>query len=293
MIKSAFIILVLTAILITGCQKESKVSPTKGHLTVEVDPSVYPVIVKEKAAFDSLYKEVKVNLKEVDPMQGMVNVINGNSKVFISPRYFNKKEIDFINKEKINIQTFKFCYLACAVIAPLNSPTDKIRVDEIKDALMGNLKNYSFVIPQSNTATYQYIQEEILDGSSPKDAEIVPTDNDVLKKISEGGNKLGILSFNTVQDSSKIKFLQVGQIEKKITKPEKNGLDVNYFTPHPGFLIKKYYPLSQTVYIYLHELLLTPASGFTTFLTSYEGQKIALRENLAPAAVPVRINESQ
>ena len=293
MLKSAFIIIMLSVILITGCQQEAKVTPTKGRLTAEVDPAVYPVIVKEKTAFDSLYKDVKIDLKEVDPLQGMVNLINGKSKMFISPRYFNKQEIDFIRKEKLNVQTFKFCYLASAVIVPKNSTLDKIRVDEIKDALLGNSKKYSFVIPQNNTATYQYLQEEILDGNAPKSAEIVPTDNDVLKKIEEGGNILGILSFNIIQDSSKIKFLQVGQIVRKLITPDKNGLDVNYFTPHPGFVIKKYYPLWQTVYVYLNEVLLTPASGFTTFLTSYEGQKIALGENLAPAAVPVRINESQ
>ncbi len=291
--RSATILLLCTFVLVAGCTKPPKVTPTKGKITAEVDPAVYPIILKERNVFDSLYTKSKINLKEVSPLQGMVNIINGKTRLFISPRYFDKKELDFIHKEKLNIQTFKFCYTAAAVIASKNNPINKIRVDQIKDALLGNSKSYSFIIPQDNTNTYQYIREEILNGNAPKNAEVVPSDIDVFKKIEESGNKLGIVSFNTVQDSSKIKFLQVGQIAKKIIKPEKGGLAVDYFTPHPGFVYKKYYPLWQTVYIYLNEIILTPASGFTTFLTSYDGQKIALAENLAPAAVPVRINETQ
>ncbi len=291
--RAAIIILLFTFVLAAGCTKPAKVTPTKGKITVEVDPAVYPIISKEKNVFDSLYTQVTITLKKVNPLKGMVNIINGKTSLFISPRYFDKKELDFIHKEKLNIQIYKFCYTAAAVIASKDNPINNIRVDQIKDVLLGNSKSFSFVIPQNNTNTYQYIRENILDGSVPKNAEIVPTDSDVFKRIEEGGNRLGIVSFNTVQDSSKIKFLQVGQIAKTIVKASKTGLDVNYFTPHPGFVYKKYYPFWQTVYIYLNEIILTPASGFTTFLTSYNGQKIALAENLAPAAVPVKINEPQ
>ena len=291
--KRLLTILFLSLIVIAGCQ-ESKVTPTKGTTVTEVDQSVFPIVQKERNIFDSLYTRAKVELKAVPPLEGMVNLINNKSKMFVSPRYFNKQEIDFLKKENTDIKTFKFCYNAVAIIGSKKNPTEKIRVDEIKDALLGNSRNYSFIIPQTNTSTYQYIKEEILDNNNPKGVEVVTSDDDVLTRVEKNDSKLGIISFNIVQDSSRVKFIQVGQLKNNVSRQEsKKGLDVNYYTPHPGFVLKNYYPLRQIVYVYLNEIEMSPASGFTTFLTSYEGQKIALEQNLAPAAVPVKINETQ
>ena len=287
-------LVILTFFLVSGCQNQgNKMSPTIGNAVVEVDPAIYPVLIKEKKLFDSLYTKAKIELKETAPLQGAVNLINNKSKMYISPRYFDSKELDFMHSQKMDVQIFKFCYEAIAVVSSPKNNINKIRVDEIKDALLGNSRQYSFVIPQNTTSTYEYIKNEMLNGKDPEYAEIVPNDSSVLKTIESDNAKLGILSFNIVQDSSEIKFIQVGEIQNKSDSTNSTGLSVEYFTPHPGFVLKKYYPLTQTVYIFLHEIDFSPASGFTTFLTSYEGQRIALNQNLAPAAVPVKINQLQ
>ncbi|MCL5029159.1 MAG: substrate-binding domain-containing protein [Bacteroidetes bacterium] len=284
------IILTFGVFIFLGCQ-ESNVTPTKGSVTVEVDPAIFPIVQKERDAFDSLYTKAKVELKEVTPLEGMINLLNNKTRMFVSARYFNQKQLDFIRNQKLDIQINKFCYDAVAIICSKHNKTDQLRVDEIKSSLLGYNKSYTFVIPQNTSATFQYLKEEVLDDQEPKNAIIVQNDFEVLKKIEKSDDLLGIVSFNIVQDSSKINFVQIGQLKKQMDQDSIKGLQISYFTPHPGFLIKNYYPLKQTVYIYLNELGMTPASGFTTFLTSYEGQKIALGQNLAPAAVPVKINE--
>ncbi len=285
------VILIFAMFIFLGCQ-ESNVTPTKGSVTVEVDPAVFPIIQTERNAFDSLYTKAKVELKEVTPLEGMVNLLNNKTRMFVSARYFDQKQLDYIRNQKLDIQINKFCYDAVAIISSKHNKTDKLRVDEIKSSLLGINKNYTFVIPQNNTATFQYLKEEILDNNDPKNFIVVPNDSEVLRKVEKDDELLGIVSFNIVQDSSKINFVQVGQIKNQTDQDStRNSLQVNYFSPHPGYLIKNNYPLKQTVYVYLNELEMTPASGFTTFLTSYEGQKIALGQNLAPAAVPVKINE--
>ncbi len=283
-------LIIIGIIIFAGC-RESNVTPTKGSVIVEVDPAVFPVLQKEQSTFDSLYKHVQVELKQVTPLDGMVNLLNNKSKMFISSRDFNKKELDFISQQKLDIKSFKFCYDAVAVIGSKNNSTNQIRVDEIRDALSGKNNNYSFLIPQNTSSTYQYIKEDILNGMDPKNTDLVANDSVVINKVENNAHILGIVSFNLIQDSSKIKFIRVGQIENGTNQDKDKKLTVNYFTPHPGFVLKNYYPLKQLVYIYLNEITLGPASGFTTFLTSYEGQKIALGQNLAPAAVPVKINE--
>jgi hypothetical protein len=283
-------IFIIAAILFYGCN-QSQVSPTIGNVSVEVDDAVFPIIHNEVIAFDSLYKQVKIELKETTPLQGMVNILNNKSKMFISTRYFNKRQSDFIDSQKIDVRIFKFCYNAVAIISSKNSSIDKIRVDEIKDALLGKDMRYSFVLPRNSSGTFQYIKEEVLDGQDPKNALFALNDEEVVKKIVKSSSLIGIVSFNTIQDSSKIKFIQVGQLQKNSGQGGNKSINVDYVIPHPGFVLKNYYPFKQMVYIYLYDIEVGPASGFTTFLTSYEGQKIALGENLAPAAVPVKIND--
>lgn len=285
-------LLVSCLIILAGCQ-QSNVTPTKGTVVVDVDRAVYPIIKKEKIVFDSLYVQAKVQLQAVDPLTGILDLLNGKVKMFVSTQYFNDKESHFIDSTNMDIKRFKFCYNAIAVIGSKNNTIDNIRVDEIKDALLNKNNKFNFVIPGNTTSTYQYLKDELLEGKNPQNVQILNSDSAVVDMVEKYNDVLGIVSFNLVQDSSKIHFVQVGQIKNSNNSASNNGLDVNYFTPHPGFVLKEYYPLKQTAYIFLHEFGMSPASGFTTFLTSYEGQKIALSQNLAPAAVPVKINESQ
>ncbi len=279
------IVFFYTIVFITGCQ-EPQVTPTKGYLNAAVDEAVYPVVIKESVVFDTLYKTAKIDLKKVTPFDGIAGILNGNYKMLVSTMGLNQKQQDFVNNNKIGLNIFKFCYNAIAVIAPKNSSIQNIRIDEIQSLLLGSSNNIRIVIPQTNTGTYQYILDKILNGKAPKNVEVVPSDSAVFAVVKNSTDKIGLLSFNTVQDSSDIKFLKVGEFNQ-------NKLDDNYYEPHPGLVYKDYYPFKETVYIYLNEKGRSVASGFTTFLTSYLGQKIALGQNLAPAAVPVKINQNQ
>ncbi|MHB8337574.1 MAG: PstS family phosphate ABC transporter substrate-binding protein [Ignavibacteriaceae bacterium] len=282
---SIVLVFLFTIIFFAGCQ-EPKVTPTKGYLLAAVDEAVFPIVNQESVVFDSLYKTSKIDLKKVTPYDGIAGVLNGNYKMFVSTMGLNEKQQDFVNKNKIGLNIFKFCYNAIAVIAPKNSSIQNIRIDEIQSILSGESSNIRVVIPQTNTGTYQYISEKILKGKIPKNVEVVPSDSAVFAVVKNSSDKIGLLSFNTVQDSSKIKFLKVGEFNQ-------NKLDDNYYEPHPGLVYKDYYPFKETIFIYLNEKGRSVASGFTTFLTSYIGQKIALGQNLAPAAVPVKINQNQ
>ncbi len=284
--------LIACLLIFAGCQ-QSNVTPTKGAVTVDVDRAIFPVIQKEKKTFDSLYVQAKVALDEVDPTQAIVDLLNNKIKMAVCTRYFNKKESQFIDSLNLDIKRFKFCYNAIAIIGSKNNLTGNIRVDEIKDVLLGKNRNFDFIIPDNTTSTYLYLKDDLLDGKDPRNVQIVKNDSEVVSKVERYNDVLGIVSFNQVQDSSRIHFVKVGQLKNETNQVSNSGLKVNYFTPHPGFVLKEYYPLKQTVYIYLHEAGMSPASGFTTYLTSYEGQKIALGQNLAPAAVPVKINEFQ
>jgi hypothetical protein len=153
--KKLFSLFIIILFLFAGCKESNKTTPTKGTVLVEVDPSVAPIVIKESAVFDSLYNKAKINLKMVPPLTGIVDIINGKVKMYVTPRYLNKKEIDFINKQKLNINTYKFCYTAVVLIESKENKLEHIRVDEIKDAHMGKPSKVYFIITSNNYETYQ------------------------------------------------------------------------------------------------------------------------------------------
>lgn len=277
------LVFLLASLILFGCYSERKNTPTRGSLTVYVDESVYPLLKDEVTTFEKDYPKAKIELKSIVTNGGMEKILNGETKMFISTRDFNKKESAFITENKLNILAFKFVYDAVAVITSKSQKLDFISISDLKDILDGNNKKFTAVIPNSNTGTYYTIRKDLLGSKNPTNVEYVLDEKSVKEKVMHNPNTIGFESINLIQDSSHIKILKVGDLKVR------NG-EIAYYTPHPAYTYKDYYPLRRTVYIFLSEIGQGLGSGFTTFLTSDDGQKVALKNNIAPAAVPVVVH---
>ncbi len=153
-----------------------------------------------------------------------------------------------------------------------------------KDLFSGKLNGYSAVLPEPASGVYSYLSDSIFSMLNNIHIKTDSSEEDVIKDVIKGNKEIGFVALNSITDSSKIKMLPIGVIN--------NYPEIDYYQPHAGYFLNYVYPLSRTIYIFLNESGLGLASGFTTYLTSYEGQKIVLKQNLAPAAVPVKLNPS-
>ena len=273
----------LVLLIFLGCSEPSE-TPTKGNLFAGVDESVYPLMEKEKDAFQSKYPDSKIKFEKITLHDGIMNFINGRYKMFISSRKLNKDESDFINSQKLNIRTFKFCFEGIAVIGSKKCQLNKIKLEDLREILSSKLNSYTAVLPGTNSGVYIYIKDSLMTRAKQLIADTVGSEENVIREIIRSKNKIGFVGLNTIQDSSDLKILKIG-----IT----NYPEIDYYQPHPGYFLNDIYPLSRTIYIFLNEMGIGLASGFTTYLTSYEGQKIVLSQNLAPAAVPVKLNQNK
>jgi len=154
----------------------------------------------------------------------------------------------------------------------------------LKNLLLGVDKKYKITIPEQNSGVYEYLKNDLLEGKEPVNVSIAQNENEVINKIKEGRSVIGIVGFNTLKDFNEIKTLKIGIKENYST-------GTTYYEPHPGYFVNGEYPLMRANVILINEIGLRVASGFTTFLTSTEGQKIVLKNNLGPAAVPVKLNQ--
>ncbi|MBI1938362.1 MAG: substrate-binding domain-containing protein [Ignavibacteriales bacterium] len=281
--KILLLIPVLT-VWFAGCKPEPKETPTKGKLNCLVDESLFNVVKDEKDIFTDLYKETNVELTTVKAREGIAAVFNGDAKMFVSSRNLNDEEKAFMKKSNSGVKVFKFSYDGLVLIVKNNESIDRIMIDDLKNLLLGVDKKYKITIPEQNSGVYEYLKNELLEGKEPVNVSIAQNENEVINKIKEGRSVIGIVGFNALKDFNEIKTLKIGIKENYST-------GTTYYEPHPGYFVNGEYPLMRANVILINEIGLRVASGFTTFLTSTEGQKIVLKNNLGPAAVPVKLNQ--
>ncbi len=274
--------LFLFFILTFSACKERQTSPIKGSLKCYVDESLYNVVKAARDTFVVLYPGSSIELVSVKAREGIAAILNQETKIFISPRELNAEEKAFSEKAKLELHHFNFCYDAVVPIVNENDSKFQITVQEIKNLIFGQAKNYKVFVPEHNSGIYEYLKENILDKKELQNITAVKSEEEVITKIKMTKKSIGFVGVNTLNDVKGIKILELG------SKVRSDG-EVLYYKPYAAYLITQNYPFTRTTTIYLNEKGIGLASGFATFLTSFEGQKIVAKNNLGPATVPVKM----
>lgn len=287
--KTSKIILLCILLLLNaaGCREEPHKLPTRGYLKCFVDESLYNVVNESANLFTKLYPETKIDLVVVPAREGISKVCNNEAELFISSRALNNEEEKFVEKRNTGIRVFKYCYDGIAVITNSKASIDKIDLSDIETDLTKKSEN-KFVLPEPNSGVYEFIKSQVLINKTPSEGIIVNSEKEVIDIIKKSNSKkeFGLVGFNSlVTDNGSIKILKIGESKTPVSKK-------NYFLPHPGYFVNNEYPLRRTCLILINEVGLGVASGFASFLTSSEGQKVVLKNNLGPATVPVRLKQS-
>lgn len=269
-----------------SCREEPHKLPTKGYLKCFVDESLFNVINESAKLFTKQYPESKIDLVVVSAREGIVKLLNNEAELFISSRALNDEEEKYVKKENPSVKAFKYCYDGIVVITNKNSNIEKISVTDIEEGLTKK-SNYKFILPEPNSGVYEFIKSQVLLNKTPIEGEIVKSEKEVINAIKQNNekNEFGLVGYNTlatIMDS--VKILQVSESKTSIGKD-------SYYLPHPGYFVNNEYPLRRTCIILINEVGLGVASGFASFITSSEGQKIVLQNKLGPATVPVRLKQ--
>ena len=270
----------IAIVLFVGC-KEKELSPIRGSLKCYVDESLYNVVKAERDTFVVLYPKSKIELVPVTAREGIADVLNGEATLFISSRTLNDEEKTYFEKTKSEMRAFKFCYDAVVPIASEGDSKEKITLDEIKKILLGQKAGFKVFVPEQNSGVYEYLKVTVLENKEPQNVSIVKSEEEVIKKVKSIKKSLGFVGLNTLEKAEGVKILEVG-IMRSLT-------DILYYKPYTAYLVSQTYPLIRTTSIFINEVGIGLASGFATFLTSYEGQKIVSKHNLGPATVPVKM----
>ena len=302
-------ILLFAAILgvfsLTACDYTVKKSAsTTGELTVGTDEGISPVVKEEASEFMRLNNEAKITLQIKTTKELIADLNNGVLKSAVVGRDLTKEEADIFASNKIEIKKTAFALDGIGVIVNPKNPLTKINFNELKRIFTGEQKEWEALdgdnkdvykgkikvfIARKNASIHDIFKQKVLAGAEfgPNDV-ICSTSTQMMREIKENENAIGFISMawitvsNDTLDES-VKPLKVASVDPN------SGAVGNYVGLHQGYIANKTYPLITEAFIFTTDFSMNLSVGFSSFMASYDGQRIVLKSGLVPVTQPVKL----
>jgi phosphate transport system substrate-binding protein len=294
-------IFIFSVFCLLGCQNNSKTeSPTAGRLELLVSETVLPLGKQMAERFEDLYPDSRIDVVSTSASDAVACLLNDSVEAVLISRPLNKDEESFIKNKELKIGVQEIALGGFTVIVNLKNPVERLRVSQLDSVFNGQLfkwkdlgwKNSTgsilFYLPIPQTDIFDYIDNNFLKGKKlTKQFAFVPSVDSIINSVSRNPNGIGIVGLNYYDTMyNKIRFLELSDKSKL---SDSLGVSGNYYTPAQAYVYRKHYPLRTSVYICSNVSGIGLASGFVSFATSLQGQKIVQNNKLVPATLPVRI----
>jgi len=304
-----FIIFVLILVVLSffSCRSEKKDkftdSLTAGVIPVAIDETFAPILQEEIAVFESVFP--KAGIIPIFTTEGeAINLLLKDSlRMAITTRELNPKEVSYLKSKKFQPRSYKLAVDGIALICNKANNDTLITVDQIRQILLGKVKNWNeiypgskrgeiiFVFDNTNSSTVRYAMDSICGGqqiSSNLGAQ--ETNREVLDYVAKTPQAIGVIGVSWLRnkvDTTNLSFndlVNVMSVSNEVKATEQNS-----YKPYQAYMFYGYYPLVRNIFIILNDPRSSLPSGFTNFLTGDKGQRIILKSGLVPATQPVRI----
>lgn len=270
-----------------GCAPtEKEDTPTTGALSVEGSESAFPLLSALADTFMKLYVKSKIDVKGSGSKFGVSSLFNKEARIAVLSRELDEEEKRIAKENKLNPISYKIAVDGVAFIVNKDNPLEELTLEKVEKIFTGEIADWKDVagkkIPilvvtrNENSGTYGFVKSFVLKNKEyTKDAYKVNTTDDVLMTVENQKNAIGYVSMTRI--NSKVKVLGISMKEG-----EKS------FLPNLESAYYRTYPVLRFIYLYTLGEAEGLASGFISYITSTEGQKIVAKYGYLPATVPVK-----
>lgn len=309
--SSKSIILVISSVLIMlmigiACSNRTgnKIteSPTRGNIRIIADASFKPIVDTEISTFTGLYNYAHITPTYVPEKDLISAFLNDSVKVVVTAWEPSAQQKELLLNTQIVVRTTTVAYDAIAIVLNKENKDSLLTYSNINDLFTGKLTDWkeinsasvfgkiSTVFDNEKSANIRYFREEFkLEGQLPSSFYSVKSNEEVIDYVSKNKGAIGLVSVNWICDkedstmrsfSNKIKIAAISQhfLEKG-----------SYFLPVQGSIYNKTYPFTRKINLVSRESFEGLGSGFVSWFSSEQGQRIVLKSGLVPATMPIRL----
>jgi phosphate transport system substrate-binding protein len=300
-LRKFIIVIFVLSIGLFSCNKKSDKSkktnsPISGSLTITADESFKPLLEAEKAVFEALYKNSKINISYQAEGQAFAGFFNDSVDFILTGRGLTEKENQYFLDQNSLINQIEIAKDAIAFIIPESFPFNSLSESLLSAICQGQVKTWHdvdsllptepirIIIDQSNSSNLNFAIRQF--DLTPEKVNIYAagSNKEVIKHIQQQPNSIGIISATWINDeeSTEVKKLRK---KIKILKVEKNA---HFFSPLQDDLSLEGNPFTRSIYIIRKNNKTDLGTGFASFIMSDKGQRIILKLGILPIIIPGR-----
>jgi len=269
----------------------------KGIINIACDENFKYLMDAEIDAF-----EAHNNLAIINPIysneKDVIRLMLDDSVRFVlSTRDLNTQEKRTAEEKRMFVRKFLLAFDGITLIINRVNSDSLIGLPTIKKILTGEITEWSQINSESPLGTIRvifennksgilrYVADSLTSGKSlSSNLYAMNNSDELIKKVCELPNAIGILGYNLITDEvrrdalgtqGKLRLMRVGK--------EENATLQNTCLPYAGDIKNEEYPLWREVYGLLSDPKSGLSSGFSIFLAHDVGQIVLLKSGLLPA----------
>jgi phosphate transport system substrate-binding protein len=298
------VLAVLTAVLAACDYTVKKSESTTGEITIGTDEGISPLIQEEASEFMRLNKESKITLEIKTSKEVIADMNDGTYKTIVVGRDLTKEEADIFAANKLEVKKSPLALDGIGVIVNPKNPLTKINFTELKriftggqadwkdmdgdnkDVYSGKIKVF---IARRNASIHDIFRQRVLAGVEFSGHDVIcSTSSQMMSEIKNNENAIGFISMAWITKSTDTLDEGVKPLKIASVDPQTGAVD-NYVGLHQGYIANRTYPLITEAFIMTVDYSMNLAVGFSSFMVSYDGQRIVLKSGLVPVTQPVKI----
>jgi phosphate transport system substrate-binding protein len=215
---------------------------------------------------------------------GITAIINGTCDIATHSREWKQKELDLAWEKGVKPRFFVVAVDGLSIIVNEKNPLEKMTMPQVGSLYKGEIKNWKVVGGsdkavslygrQSNSGTYTFLQEHVLGNKNySSDVKEMNGNAQIIESVIQDEGGIGYVGVGYLFD-------QNGKIRKgiKVLNISKDASSEAFSPLDKQNIDSGKYPISRPLYEATNGKPNAAVTGFLTFETGPEGQKIVERE---------------
>lgn len=261
-----------------------------GEIDLFVDQTVASMVQGQIDVFENQY-EAKVNLTAKSESEIVNDLLSGKTTMAVLTRKLTPEEEVYFHNKKIIPRVSHFASDAVVFIRNKQDNDALINLEDVYNLLHGkptNVKSLVFENPNSSIVTYMNRWANVPNGKKENVYSLNST-AEVFEFVTKNPEAIGVIGLDAITEPYPEWEKLLSQVNVLAVRDVKKGGDIQkYYIPNQANLGKGLYPLKRSIYVLNYQGYAGLGTGFASFVVGDIGQRIVLRSNLLPIAIPNR-----
>jgi phosphate transport system substrate-binding protein len=296
MIKAKIILLLLTIILLSGCEQGAQAAPDS------TNPAQIKTIVNKGSdtlvnlalawaeKYHQLNPDVEISVTGGGSGTGIAALINGTVDIANASRQIKTEEIQQAKKNGVNPVEYVVARDAIAIIVNPQNPVTQLTIQQLSDIYSGKISNWKEVggenrvivrlSRETNSGTHVFFLENVIRMGDPKNKTLFSTDT-LLLPSSEG------ITAETRDNPNVIGYDGLGYVTPDV-KVIAVGRDSSgpYILPSAASVNTGQYPIARDLYMYTNGEPKGAEQEYLNWIMTAEAQAIVTQLGFVPLKSP-------